>query len=97
LIQDDKGPAGQAVVSYADLNSPPMTVPYLETDVATLSLVHSDGTSNVAVADPSTANAGLQHTTFSGLAGGQTATGSVEVCEISGRCSASPTASVVIP
>jgi len=97
LVHDDKGPAGHVVVSYVDLGSPPMTVPYLTTDVATLSLVHSGGTSTVSVTDPSTTNDGLQYTTFSGLASGQTATGYVTVCEISGRCSASAPVEVVIP
>jgi len=97
LVHDDKGAAGQAVVFYVDLGSPPMTVPYLTTDVATLSLVHSGGTSTVSVTDPSTTNDGLQYTTFSGLASGQTVSGFVTVCEISGRCSSSTTVGVVIP
>jgi len=97
LVHDDKGSSGQVVVSSVDLGSPPMTVPYLSTDVATLSLIHSGGTSTVSIADPSTTNDGLQYTTFSGLAGGQTASGFVTVCDVSGRCSSSTTVGVVIP
>lgn len=97
LVHDDKGSAGQVVVSYVDLGSLPMTVPYLATDVATLSLVHSGGTSTVSITDPSATNDGLQYTTFSGLASGQTASGFVTVCEVSGRCSSSTTVGVVIP